>query len=72
MKSVWEYKTILVPAMDDWLQHDSALAIQAATGKGHGKIISKHSTFLNEQLGILGRDGWELVRGGVIDAPRHR
>ena len=25
------------------------------------EIFSKHTTFLNEQLGILGQDGWELV-----------
>ena len=87
MKSVWEYKTILVPDMDSWLNHHHRLASTAAYGrksaswwlffqpwevwnlydvevnqkKACDEIISKHTTFLNEQIGILGKDGWELV-----------
>ena len=87
----WEYKTIRVPAMDDWLLNEYALSVTARTGKEQGdedkslwtqkqweefslidpspevkkkaydEIISKHTTFLNEQLGIRGQDGWELV-----------
>ena len=59
----WEYKTILVPEIGDWLQHETAMAIQVATaGKGHGQIISNHTTFLNEQLGILGQDGYVRLK----------
>jgi len=83
----WEYKTILVPDMDSWLNHHYRLHSTAAYGtksaswwlffqpwevydlnavevnqkKACDEIISKHTTFLNEQLGILGQDGWELV-----------
>ena len=60
MKSVWEYKTILVPAMDDWLQHEPRLR-PVDVGEGHEKIISKHSVFLDKTMGDLGREGWELV-----------
>ena len=58
----WEYKTILVPDMDDWLQHETAIALQvASSGKGHEKIIFKHSIFLDKAMNDLGREGWELV-----------
>ena len=87
----WEYKTIRVPAMDDWLMNEYALSVTAITGlesgdedkslwtdeqweeftlrepspeiktKASAEIFSKHITYLNEQLGILGQDGWELV-----------
>ena len=57
----WEYKTIPVPSMDDWLLHEQSLALQAAIGEGHGEVIAKHAAFLNETLGTLGHEGWELV-----------
>lgn len=47
--------------MDDWLLHEQSLALQAAIGKGHGEVIAKHAAFLNETLGTLGHEGWELV-----------
>ena len=99
----WEYKTIRVLSMDDWLGDEYALSVTAKTGVEAGdedededeeedeeedlksradrlaravvefdkktavrvkaitEIFSKHITYLNEQLGILGQDGWELV-----------
>ena len=67
----WEYKTILVPAMDDWLQHEIELFSTAggvgvsrdptAKEKACDEIISKHAAFLDKTLGDLGREGWELV-----------
>jgi hypothetical protein len=57
----WEYKTIMVPSMDNWLIADEGLAFEVATGKGHEEVTRKHSAFLDKTLGALGNEGWELV-----------
>ena len=57
----WEYKTILQPSMDEWLQNQATLALKAAVDQDHTKIIEKHCVYLNKTLSTLGQEGWELV-----------
>ena len=57
----WEYKTIAVPSMDEWLINKQSLALEAAGGRGHDKIIAHHCAYVDKTLGDLGREGWELV-----------
>jgi hypothetical protein len=57
----WEYKTIMVPSIDDWLVTNQSLAMDVARGKESDKVITKHAAYVDKALGDLGREGWELV-----------
>jgi hypothetical protein len=61
----WEYKTLQMPEIDDWLAlesiEDPSLAFDAARGEGQEKVIDRHCEYMNATLSALGREGWELV-----------
>ncbi len=57
----WEYKTIPTPSMDPWLVSDQGLALDAASGRGHEKVIRKHAAYVDQIFSDLGHEGWELV-----------
>ncbi len=59
--SRFEYRTIPMPSMDEWLMLDPSLALGAATGERQEELLRKHAAFMDTTLNELGNDGWELL-----------
>lgn len=61
MQGIWEYKTILCPALDSLEISRAVINEMAKQGPGLGAAVVNWGTKIDRELNTLGSQGWELV-----------